>query len=243
MGLEIVGVEANNIILHNLAFDGAEVDAVQIRNGADQVWVDHCSFRNWGDGAVDVTNGIDGQQTRVTVSWCAIFGGSKAMLISSTSDRSLGHIDENLYVTHHHNYFEGVSERLPRARFAKVHHFNNVNVDWAYYGVGASTLAEVVVENNVFDAGEYPRACRSDCLGDDCAFSGGAGGAIRAAGNLLDGGDQVATCPSGNAAIVFDEFPGAAPPYEYVLEPASDALRTAVRSGTGPQDVPYPPDL
>ncbi|MCA9624277.1 MAG: hypothetical protein KC731_34870, partial [Myxococcales bacterium] len=215
-------------------------DGVQIRNGADEVWVDHCSFDQWGDGAVDVTNGIANVMTKVTVSWSRLTGGSKGMLISATSDPSFGWVDENLYVTHHHNYYTGVLERTPRTRFAKVHTFNNVAHDWGGYAVGASTLAEILVENNVFDAGANERACRTACIGDDCMFHGGVGGAVRASGNLLDQGSILAVCETASPSIVLDEFPGAAPPYPYTLEVADGALRQAVESGAGWRSVPLP---
>ncbi|MEM9074011.1 MAG: polysaccharide lyase family 1 protein [Myxococcota bacterium] len=237
VGLRIVGREARNIVIHNLRFDGASDDAVQIRNGADQIWVDHCTFENWGDGAIDITNGVEGQRTNVTVSWNRILGGSKAMLISATSDPSAGFVDENLYVTHHHNYFEGVQERMPRARFAKVHHFNNLNLRWSGYAVGASTRAQILVENNLFDAGDNRRACWTDCIGRDCDFFGGEGGAIRASGNIIRG---EASCETAGESTVLAEFPRGEPPYAYDLEAADDALRERVRVRAGWLSVPLP---
>ena len=156
-----------------------------------------------------MTNGIANVMTKVTVSWSRLTGGDKGMLISATSDPSFGWVDENLYVTHHHNYFTGVFDRTPRVRFAKVHTFNNFAESWGGYAVGASTLAEVLVENNVFDASVTDRACRVDCLGADCTFHGGVGGAVRASGNLLDQGSILAACDTASPSTVLDEFPGA----------------------------------
>jgi len=239
-GLRVVGTDATNIVIHGLVFEVAEDDAVQIRNGATDVWVDHCSFLRWGDGGVDVTNGVDGVRTRVTVSWSRFIGGSKAMLISATSDPAAGYADENLYVTLHHNFYSGVQERTPRVRFAKVHSFNVVAEDWEGYAVGASTLAEVLVENSVFDAGSNTRACRTVCLGSDCDHHGGVGGALRASGNLLDEGARLAVCETSAPDTVFDEFSGGAPPYAYSLDAADAALRTRVRATAGWRAVPLP---
>ena len=241
-GLQMRGVSATNIIIHNLRFDITEnEDGVTVRDGADQIWVDHCTFESWGDGAIDVTNGIAESNTRVTVSFVRLIGGSKGMLISASSDPSLGHSDENLYVTHHHNQYLGVSERLPRARFAKVHVFNNFYDEWRRYAIGASTLSEVLVQNNIFDADSSDQACIVQCIGADCDFHGAAPGALRAVDNTLDQGPTPAVCETGGEDRVFDEFPGSAPPYPYTLEMADDALRQKILREAGWREIPSPP--
>jgi len=233
VGLRMAGEDAHDVILHNLQFaipdDGD--DAIQIRNGATDVWIDHCTIASWTDGAIDVTNGVEGILTRVTVSWTRLHGGSKGMLISATSDPSFGWRDENLRVTHHHNWYEGVDDRLPRVRFAQVHVFDNVFLDWRWYAIGASTRAQVVVENNVFEPGEDDDACTTECIGADCDHHEGAGGSLRAVGNSL-GGDAV--CETSSPVSVFT------PPYEYDLEVADASLRARVDEGAGWQDVPFP---
>ena len=241
-GLRMRGSATSNIILHNLRFnvtDGS--DAITVRDGPDNIWIDHCSFEGWGDGAIDITNGVAANDTNVTVSWVSIPGGERAMLVSATSDPSSGNVDEHIYITHHHNHYVGVRDRLPRARFAKVHVFNTVIEDWRGYAVGASTLAQILLEHNIFDADSDEDACIADCIGGDCAFYSGMGGAIRSVNNVFDQGRIEATCEAGDATGVFNEFPGATPPYIYSPEPANDELRRTVKANAGWRDVPLPP--
>lgn len=52
-------------------------------DGAGNVWVDHCSFNTWSDGALDITNPIATAYTDVTVSWCKFSNHNKVMLIGA----------------------------------------------------------------------------------------------------------------------------------------------------------------
>ena len=91
------------------------------RRRRTNVWVDHNSFTNGYDGAVDIKRGSD----FVTVSWNRIFGHDKSMLLGHTDDNAsqdVGH----LRVTYHHNWFDGSGTRHPRVRFGNpVHVYNN----------------------------------------------------------------------------------------------------------------------
>lgn len=144
-GLNISG--ASNVIIRNLNFRDWSDDAVNLQESAHHVWIDHNSFTNGADGAVDIKRGSD----FVTVSWNRFFSHDKTML--------LGHDDGNgaqdrghLRVTYHHNWFDGTNQRHPRVRFGNpVHVYNNYYASAGSYGVASTMEAGVLVEGNFFE--------------------------------------------------------------------------------------------
>ena len=131
-GLNLNGVR--NVIIRNINFRGWDDDAINVQDGAHHVWIDHNSFTNGFDGAVDIKRGSD----FVTVSWNRFFGHDKSMLLGHSDDNAsqdIGH----LRVTYHHNWFDGSGTRHPRVRFGNpVHVYNNYYFN-NEYGV-ASTM-------------------------------------------------------------------------------------------------------
>lgn len=179
--LEVHGT--HNIIIRNLKFrdlweedptgkyDRFGWDYVRITNSgkmhAHHVWVDHCDFEKAYDGLLDVTHGSD----LVTVSWCRFAGDArgpqkKASLIGHSSGKSAAEVDHGrLNVTLHHNLFEGIDDRSPRARFGNIHFFNNVvsGAKNATISVsGAATLVDNVVYNDCQVATSFSHA--ADCV-------------------------------------------------------------------------------
>ena len=152
-GLALDGV--SNVILENLIFEkgdkGTEDDAIHIINGTRNVWIDHCSLSDWGDGLVDITR----SSTDITVSWCRFTSHDKVMLIGA-SPRATG--DREIRVTLHHNLFLGTEERHPRLRFGKVHAYNNVLMRWGSYGMASTMSGELLSQSNVFVAGRNKAA-------------------------------------------------------------------------------------
>lgn len=128
------------------------------------VWIDHNTFSNPGDGAVDIKRASD----LVTVSWNHFSDSIKTMLC--------GHSDLNgpqdlgkLRVTIHHNYFRESEQRHPRVRFAEpVHIFNNYYHRISKYGVASAMNAGLVIEGNFFE--DVDRSIRND-VGEDSAGS------------------------------------------------------------------------
>src|SRR6201991_4486550 len=91
-----------NVIIRNLNFRGWDDDAINVETSATNIWIDHNSFTDGYDGAVDVKRGSD----FVTVSWNRIFGHDKSMLLGHSDDNAsqdVGH----LRVSYHHNWFDG----------------------------------------------------------------------------------------------------------------------------------------
>jgi pectate lyase len=147
-GLNISG--ATNVIVRNLSFRGWNDDAINVQE-SQRVWIDHNSFTDGYDGAVDVKRASD----YVTVSWNRVYGHDKSMLLGHSDDngaQDIGH----LRVTYHHNWFDGSGTRHPRVRFGNpVHVFNNL-YSGNDYGVASTMNAGVLVEGNYFENVEEP---------------------------------------------------------------------------------------
>jgi len=140
----------NNAIVENLIFDGAQIDAISIVNGGTDIWIDHCSLSNAGDGLIDITRAVPTHSTDVTVSWCHFSKHDKVMLIGASPDAT---DDVNLRVTLHHDFFDETSQRHPRLSFGKVHAFNNYLRHWETYGMGSAQRGELLIQANIFEAG------------------------------------------------------------------------------------------
>lgn len=158
---------ARNVILRNLRFrdlweedpsgsyDSLGWDYVRITNSgktkSHHVWVDHCDFGKVYDGALDITHGSD----LVTVSWCRFAGDErgpqkKCMLIGHSSSDTAAATDRGrLNVTLHHNWFQNIGDRAPRARFGNIHVFNNF-VEGAENATMSVAGAVTLVENSVY---------------------------------------------------------------------------------------------
>jgi pectate lyase len=158
---------AHNVIIRNLAFrdlwendptgkyDRFGWDFVRITNSgttaSHHVWIDHCDFGKCYDGQLDITHGSD----LITVSWCHFAGDErgphkKSMLIGHSSGENAAKTDRGrLNVTLHHNWFENIEDRAPRARFGNIHAFNNF-VNGANNGTISVSGAVTLVENSVY---------------------------------------------------------------------------------------------
>jgi pectate lyase len=141
----------SNVIIRNLNFRDWDDDAVNLQEGSHHVWIDHNTFSNGNDGAVDIKRESD----FVTVSWNVIRNHDKSMLLGHSD----GHTEDigNLRVTYHHNWFDGSESRHPRVRFGNpVHVFNNYYDNVTGYGVASTMDAGVLVEGNYFQGVDNP---------------------------------------------------------------------------------------
>jgi pectate lyase len=212
-GSALVGCGLNvngdrNVIIRNVTFRNWNDDAINVQESATNIWIDHNSFSNGHDGAVDIKRGSD----FITVSWNHVFSHDKSMLLGHSDDngsQDIGH----LRVTYHHNYFDGSTQRHPRVRFGNpVHVYNNYYRNNSGYGVASTENAGVLVEANSFEGVEDP-------------FHRGEGdsgpGGLVARNNVLvnSGGGQT----GGSVASI---------PYSYPLDPAS-SVKSIVQAGAG----------
>ncbi|MER6170053.1 RICIN domain-containing protein [Streptosporangium sp. NPDC001681] len=202
--------EASNVIVRNLTFRNWNDDGIQVQYST-RVWIDHNSFSNGYDGAVDVKRASD----YVTISWNRVSSHDKTML--------LGHDDGNasedtgkLRVTYHHNWFDGTNQRHPRVRFGNpVHVYNNYygNVgSGGGYGVASTKNAGVLVEGNYFENTPDP-------------YHRGEGSSPAA--NLVARNNHFVNSGAGDAGGSV-----AAIPYSYSLDTAS-SVKSIVTGGAG----------
>lgn len=143
--------EASNVIVRNLNFRDWNDDGINVQYST-RVWIDHNTFSNGYDGAVDVKRGSD----YVTISWNKVTSHDKTMLLGhddGNGSEDIGH----LRVSYHHNWFDGTNQRHPRVRFGNpVHVYNNYYGGVSSYGVASTEGAGVLVEGNYFENTEDP---------------------------------------------------------------------------------------
>jgi pectate lyase len=246
---------AHDVIIRNLAFrdlwepdptgeyDKLGWDYVRITRGPEKVfshhvWVDHCDFGKVYDGQIDIVHGSD----LVTVSWCKFAGDErgpqKKVSLVGHSPNNVAEDKGRLNITFHHNWYENIGDRAPRARFGNIHSFNNyINgaINATISVVGATTLIERNVYNDVEIATTFSHA--KDILDK------GRGGTI-AVVECVNSNPRPIT-PSANPALAFEDshnFQGNAArgelvfskpaafdwadlnhlPYEYTLDAVAD---------------------
>jgi pectate lyase len=200
----------SNIIVQNLTISEINPslieagDALTI-NTSHHVWVDHCKFSMISDGYLDIRYG----SSAVTVSNNVIDGANAYVCDGQHNFVSLV---SDSQVSYHHNYFDHVGGRNPKATdSATVHLYNNYYNSVSYFCTAANSSAQVLVENNYYYNSNYPHWVD--------------GGTIEASGNVY-AGTTSATHRDSNGTV-FN------PPYAYTLESAS-SLNTTVPAKAGP---------
>jgi pectate lyase len=151
-----------NVVIRNVFFTNpsrvGDGDGLTVQYSTERVWVDHCTFRDCGDGSADFTHATD----FVTLSW-------SEFLYTSNSTHNfvnlIGHTDNNcsedcgkLHITFHHNWWSTLCiERMPRVRYGRIHTYNNyfncsVNgIITNNYCIRAAISSEVFAVKNVFE--------------------------------------------------------------------------------------------
>lgn len=229
--------ESNNIFRY-LNMDNAakagDGDCISI-DGVTNIWIDHCTFTDAGDGAVDIKNGAD----YVTVSWCkfqytANYGHSYVNLVGhsdTNGDTDMGH----LRVTFHHNWYSNLChERMPSVRFGRAHIYNTYfDSPNNRYCIRTRLYAECLVENNYFKDVQNPWERYTTSAGGDP-------GLLFASGNIFDNVTWYVDYDSNSSLIpgtdtVFE------PPYAYSLDDAA-MVPAIVQWGAGADGKDgYPP--
>ncbi|WP_433267938.1 cellulose binding domain-containing protein [Micromonospora vinacea] len=205
-GLNVSG--DRNVIIRNLTFRGWNDDAINVQESATNIWIDHNSFSNGYDGAVDIKRGSD----FVTVSWNRVFSHDKTMLLGHSDDNAsqdVGH----LRVSYHHNWFDGSNQRNPRVRFGNpVHVYNNYYRANGGYGVASTENAGVLVEGNYFENVDDPYHLGEGDSGP---------------GSLVARNNHFVNSPTGQAGGSVASIP-----YSYQLDTAS-TVKSIVTAGAG----------
>jgi pectate lyase len=239
-------LNATNIIVQNLYFHCETNDGITIDGGSKgtgkNIWVDHCTFFDCGDGSLDITKGAD----YITVSWCrfAYLAPTPTdihhyvdLIGSSDSDNA-----SSFHVTFHHNWYDtNCLERMPSVRFGRVHCFNNYyTCAGNNYCIRTRISAQVLVENNYFQGVQNPW---------ELLTTTGTPGLLKAVGNNVTGpGDTTAGVtwangwyPGQSLIPGTDTLSDFTPvPYTYTPEPAANVL-TDVPTFAGSGKYPYVP--
>jgi len=169
---ELLLSDVENIIIQNITFYDAHgspeknpktninakcsCDNISVEK-VKNLWIDHCSFTdgkcidvhgNYHDGLIDIKSG-----TNITISYCYFTNHSKVMLLTPSDDFA---DKTNVYLTLHHNCFDKIIQRTPRARWATVHIYNNYyenignrKINFGY-SLGPGIGCKFIVENNYF---------------------------------------------------------------------------------------------
>jgi pectate lyase len=214
-----------NIIIRNLIFEGPgayDTDGWDnaIIDDCQNVWVDHCEFRDGVDGNLDIKN----KSNYVTVSYTkfAYLKPPKAGGSGGTDDHRfsnlIGSSDSatadrgNLKITFARCWWApGCKERMPRVRFGQVHIINSYfNSTVSNKCIAAGFEANIRVENNVFEGVKTPIDLMTGYT------------AVTAVGNIF-------TSTTGNTAGSNTAF---TPPYAIVTLAAS-AVKADVTGGAG----------
>ncbi len=230
-GLELVGV--SNVIVESLTLtefgDVTQTkqndlsDAIYL-DGATDVWIDHNDLSRAGDKLIAVANGSGG----VTVSWNHLHDQEQVIQIGNQTTQEA---DAAQTATLHHNFFDRTGYRNPVVSYGRAHAYNNYYLDWRLYAVRSERVAQLLLENNVFDGGRNPRVSLVTVQGDGCNDSGtrcdARDGYLRAEGNLTDNTRRIRESEPG---LVFDP----SRLYDYSAETADRDLAERVESGAGP---------
>lgn len=155
-----------NFIFRNIIFEGpgaydADGNDNITLDDCQNIWVDHCDFRDGMDGNFDIKNASD----FISVTWCKFSynkapipdgpGGSDDHRFSNLLGSSDGATGDRgkLSITFQYCWWaQGCKARMPRVRFGKVHMVNNYfNSTASSSCVMAGYEANLLVEGNVFE--------------------------------------------------------------------------------------------
>ncbi len=229
--------DSTNVIVRNVALYGVNEDLIEAGDGisiagADGVWLDHLTFRWVSDGFVDATT----SSKNLTLSWLRN-EGDNADACFARHPRSNELSDTT--ATIHHTLWQHVDGRAPLATqpASRLHLFDNVVRDDVSYAVGAACGAEILLEATTFESTSVPTAKFG------CADSSELG-RIRAEGGGNVYGAGVGRHQSGGVDAGEPADQVFAPPYPYVVDPATTARYVVLtRAGAGsrwalPLDLP-----
>lgn len=232
---------ARNIIISDVRVRNKKDDAILVwSRGGNKVsdfesrdlWFHHLELYGSRDGLIDLR-----AATNVTISWCHFHSHAKSLLI--WKDRSGKRNLRGVRVTMHHNYFQKTSRRNPNFNYGKLDFFNNYIERFYEYGLGCFEGAEVLSENNIYEArpgyfsfAKDPNTGDRDYLVSKKATVFDWGG--RKAGSLRSRGDQAK-----NGAQVKERKPGSvfkrSQYYSAKPEKAGASLERRLKNECGPR--------
>lgn len=201
-------------------------DAIHLDH-ARGVWIDHCDLSRTGDKLIAVSNGSSG----ITVSWNHFHDQLQVMQVGNQATAA---DDRSQTVTVDYNYFDSTGYRNPVVSYGYAHVYDNYYFDWQSYAVRVQRGGRMYLEDNIFYAGDNPRAALTRVHANGCNDAGtrcdDRSGELYAVGNLLLNGAKLKASTSQSPAV---GKPSGA--YRSLAQPASEALALHIAAMAGPQ--------
>lgn len=159
----------SSIEVRNLTFDDYTEDACSFEGSSDSttlsgfksghIWIHNNQFNegknNWdvcneqdkheGDGATDFK-----KNAFITVSYNHYIKNHKTGLVGGDDNQ------HTACITFHHNYYDSCTSRLPLARQANMHMYNNYYYNSSSISMSIRANGYAFVENNYFEGGKNP---------------------------------------------------------------------------------------
>lgn len=162
-----IGFEARNLTFRHYPEDAIGLEGVQngttLTSPVSRAWIHHVTFHEGyhpnpaesdkanGDGSLDIKRG-----EYFTVAYNQFLGAHKTNLVGS-SDSAL-----QFHITYHHNHWQNNASRIPLARNANIHMYNNIfettddNQNEASYAQNTRVNAYILSEANYFFGTKNP---------------------------------------------------------------------------------------
>ena len=239
-GMSLYLFAVSNIIVQNLTFTDttATQSAIMICYGAYNIWIDHNTFKNnsSGDTGEPIAiwdQGYNGGLTGITVSWNHFEApNQKAILLGTQVDTNPG----TARVSIHHNWMNGVSARNPRIHGLGnlIHAWNNYVYGWTEVGMAASSYADLLAENNIFENTETQSSGAQSAVAITPQYGYPTypkANSVNASGNSLAG---IAGAPTPTIGTI-GTFPSYKITYSVTPDVADNALKTRIIQGAGAQ--------
>lgn len=151
----------------------AKYDAISVITGK-QLWFDHLTLSDGAhldsaeiltingttlpvqrhDGLLDIEDSSD----YITISYCVFKDHDKTNMVGGSGDQNYAKERDYNHITFSNNIWTGTTQRAPRARFGKIHVYNNYYIgdtdSTTYpmdYYIGMGAESKILSEGNVFD--------------------------------------------------------------------------------------------
>ena len=223
---DVSNVVIENLNLHDFgdtALTGVNNpdDAVSIARSS-RIWIDHSSFSQAGDKLI----GAGGGAQQMTLTWNHFFDQVQTVQIGSISTAN---DDVNSTVTLAYNHFDHVGYRTPVVSYGKAHIFNNFIDTWQTSAVRSERLAQVYLDDNVFQTGSARKATittPSQICSDAGLYCDSRSGYLFDTGNLFLGNPLVVSTGT-------EHMFNPASAYSYAALPATTDLAAQIAAGAG----------
>ncbi|CAI5478075.1 unnamed protein product [Closterium sp. Yama58-4] len=234
VGDSLLVQHSRGVIIHNIEISGSVRAPAHIAlYNSTGVWLDHCRFSNTStlSGAIELAR----NSTGVTISNCHFASNQQGFALhlgQSDSDN----INSGMNVTVYRNWFDRSAAPAwqPMCRLGLCHMANNLYTGWTGDAMEARVAAQVLLEQNQFQAGAASRQVVANTTAP-------VPGLVAAVNNTLlqwtDGGGAVAPMPVIWGPVYVAVEGGVqvfVPPYGLDLMPLDPNFTAFVKANAGP---------